>query len=334
MIDLHIHLDGSLPPQTIRKLADMHHVTLPSEEELSRRLTAPADCESLNQYLTCFDLPLTVLQWPDTVEQAVFDLIVTLHQQGLLYTEIRFAPQLSTRQGHSQEEILTAAIQGLDRAVTALHGETTAQLILCCMRGDGNEAENLETIRLAHKYLHRGVSAADLAGAEAVFPTACFQAVFAQAKRLAVPFTLHAGEADGPASIANAIAFGASRIGHGVRAREDANVLRILREKQIPLELCPVSNVQTKAVCSMQNHPVLEYLRKGLAVTVNTDNMTVSGTSLAQEYRLLKEHLGMTEAEHRKLLLNAADAAFLSEEDKLLLKEKVLQKLQSGDCAC
>ncbi len=116
---------------------------------------------------------------------------------------------------------------------------------------------------------------------------------------------------------------GASRIGHGVRAGEDADLLRELQELQIPLEMCPSSNVQTKAVPCLEKHPVLEYLRKGLLVTVNTDNMTVSDTTMAKEFRLLEERLGMTAEEHRRLLLNAADAAFLTEEERWRLKDVI-----------
>ena len=195
-----------------------------------------------------------------------------------------------------------------------------------CMRGADNREENLQTVRTAAAFLGRGVAAADLAGAEALYPTADYEEVFALARELSLPFTIHAGEADGAESVEAAIRMGASRIGHGVRAGEDARLLEELRERRIPLEMCPSSNVQTKAVPSLLEHPILEFLRKGLTVTVNTDNMTVSDTTVEREFGLLREELGMTQEEHRQLLLNATDAALLTEEERWRLRD-VLERV-------
>ena len=141
-----------------------------------------------------------------------------------------------------------------------------------------------------------------------------------------MPFTIHAGEADGPESIQAALTFGARRIGHGVRAAEDPELLARLKEQQIPLEMCPSSNVQTKAVASLAEHPVLDFLRQGLCVTVNTDNMTVSDTTIEKEFGLLSRELGMTAEERKTLLLNAADAAFLTAEERWRLRD-VIEKI-------
>lgn len=146
-------------------------------------------------------------------------------------------------------------------------------------------------------------------------------------RRCALPLSSTAGEADGPESIKAAVRFGAVRIGHGVRAREDEGVLKLLRERQIPLELCPTSNVQTKAVKSFCEHPILDYFRQGLKATVNTDNMTISDTMIDHEYSLLKEKLGMTLEEHRQLLLNAADATFLTAGERGRMKDVICRIL-------
>lgn len=323
MIDLHLHFDGSLLPRTVLELADEQGIALPSREpdELKLFLSAPADCASLNEYLEKFDLPLLVLQTKEAIRKGMFTLASSLKEQGMLYAEIRFAPQLHTRKGLTQEQIVKAALQGLGEAMAGSFFK--AKLILCCMRGAENREENLQTVRTAAAFLGRGVAAVDLAGAEALYPTGDFAENFSLAKELGVPFTIHAGEADGPESVRAALRMGASRIGHGVRAGEDADLLRELQELQIPLEMCPSSNVQTKAVPCLEKHPVLEYLRKGLLVTVNTDNMTVSDTTMAKEFRLLEERLGMTAEEHRRLLLNAADAAFLTEEERWRLKDVI-----------
>ena len=329
MIDLHLHFDGSLLARTVLELAKEQGIALPSEEpdELKLFLAAPADCGSLNEYLEKFDLPLLVLQTREAVRKGMHTLASSLKEQGMLYAEIRFAPQLHTKKGLAQEQVVKAALQGLQEAAAGSFFK--AKLILCCMRGADNREENLLTVRTAAAFLGRGVAALDLAGAEALYPTADYGEVFALAKELSVPFTIHAGEADGPESIRAALRMGASRIGHGVRAGEDPELLEELKERQIPLEMCPSSNVQTKAVPSLSEHPVLSYLRRGLLVTVNTDNMTVSDTTIEREFRLLKEKLGMTPEERRQLLLNAADAAFLTAEERWRLKD-VIEKVCAG----
>lgn len=325
MIDLHLHFDGSLFPRTVIELAEEQGIGLPSYEpdELKLFLTAPVDCKSLNEYLEKFDLPLSVLQTKEAIRKAMYTLLSSLKEQGMLYAEVRFAPQLHLQKGLTQEEVVKAAVFGMQEAVAGSFFK--ANLILCCMRGGDNREANLQTVRTAAMFLGRGVAAVDLAGAEALFPTEDFEELFAYAKELGVPYTIHAGEADGPESIEDALRFGTKRIGHGVRAREDAAMLERLKEEQITLEMCPTSNVQTKAVASMEDHPVLDYLRKGLKVTVNTDNMTVSDTTVEREYQALQE-LGMTQEEYLQLLMNAVDAAFLSEEEKGRMKD-VIRKI-------
>ena len=190
------------------------------------------------------------------------------------------------------------------------------------MRG-GEEAANRETVDTAASFLGQGVCALDLAGAEALYPTREHAALFAHARSLQVPFTLHAGEAAGPESVRQALELGAQRIGHGVRAIEEESLLEELAQRQIPLELCPTSNLQTKAVPDLAHFPLRECLRRGLRATVNTDNMTVSRTTLSQEYALL----GLTGEERRALLRNSVEAAFLPEEDKRSLWQRVEARL-------
>ena len=326
MIDLHLHFDGSLLQRTVLELALEQGILLPAQEpdELKLFLTAPENCESLNEYLEKFDLPLKVLQTREAIRKAMYILVSSLKEQGMLYAEIRFAPQLHTKKGLSQERVVQAALLGMQEALAGSFFR--CKLILCCMRGADNHEENLLTVRTAAAFLGRGVAAVDLAGAEALYPTADFADVFGLARELGVPFTIHAGEADGPESIEAALDFGASRIGHGVRAAEKPELLERLREQRIPLEMCPSSNVQTKAVPSLSRHPVLEFLRQGLCVTVNTDNMTVSDTTIEKEFGLLSRELGMTAEERKKLLLNAADAAFLTSEERWRLKD-VIEKI-------
>ena len=186
------------------------------------------------------------------------------------------------------------------------------------MRG-GEEAANRETVAVAAHFLGKGVCAVDLAGAEALYPTQEYQPLFAYAQSLGVPFTLHAGEAAGPESVWQALELGAARIGHGVRAGEDPRLVEELARRRVPLELCPTSNLQTKAVPDLARFPLKEYLAQGVAATVNTDNMTVSRTTLAQELASLR----LSPQERRAVLLHSAEAAFLPPAQKAALRQAV-----------
>lgn len=336
MIDLHLHFDGSLPDEVLDQLARREGVSLPPRgtEAFKRCFRVSDACRDLNEYLDKFSLPLKLLQTPENLEDAMEGLCRELLAEGELYCEIRFAPQYHTGKGMTQEEAVLAALAGMNRARKAavlyqVSGWTPEfQLILCCMRGKGNEEQNIETIRLAKKYLHQGVAAADLAGAEALFPTAGYRELFLQAGSMGVPFTIHAGEAAGAESVWDAVAFGAARIGHGIRAYEDEGLIKELKDRQIPLECCPISNCHTKAVPKDHAYPLREYLMQGLCVTVNTDNRTVSDTTPEKEYAFLRKTLGLTAKEEQQLLFHAVQAAFLSEEEKRRLRTALEERVK------
>lgn len=313
MIDLHLHLDGSLPIKTVIELAEIQNIALPAndEETLKKYLAVSPTAQSLNDYLKCFDLPLELLQSCAAVEFAVYELICELTKQGIVYSEIRFAPQLHTKNGQTQRDIIESAIKGLEKAESDFN--TKSNLILCTMRG-GEEEENLLTVRLAAEYLGSGVCAVDLAGAEALYKTELYRNVFELAAELCVPFTIHAGEADGAQSVKTAVDFGARRIGHGVAAVNDSELLEEIKRRNISIECCLTSNLQTKAVSSLSQHPIKEFLRLGINATVNTDNMTVSDTTIEKEFALLSDVA--PDASRERLLQNAVNAAFLSDEEK------------------
>lgn len=326
MIDLHLHLDGSLPPALLPKLAEIEGICLPSKEEreLIPFLTVGRNCRSLNEYLEKFTLPVSCMQSVSSLFEAGKGLAEELDKEGILYAEIRFAPQLHTQKGLSQQQAVQAVLSGLKQAEKA--GKIRTNVILCCMRGADNMQENLETVHTAAEFLGKGVCAADLAGAEGLFPTRDFSDVFALARKLSIPFTIHAGEAAGAESIKEALSFGAARIGHGTRCLEDAELMKELKEKQIVLEQCVTSNYQTKAVSEDEVHPILSLLRQGIAVTVNTDNMTVSGTSIAEEFSRLYD-MGMTKEEEKQLLCNSVFGAFLPEKEKKKLYQRMKEHL-------
>ncbi|PVX39673.1 adenosine deaminase [Pasteurella langaaensis DSM 22999] len=330
VIDLHLHLDGSLSPAWMLEWAEKQQIELPAHtpEALLPYVSAPQDCSDLNEYLRCFDLPLSLLQTPEALSAAVADVLQRLDQQGLIYAEIRFAPQLHTGLAMSQEDAVQAALTGLQNGLanTQLF---KANLILCCMRAADNKAENLETIRLAKKYLAKaeaGVVAIDLAGAEGLFPTNNFAEEFHYASEISVPFTIHAGEAAGAESVQQALALGASRIGYGIRSIESESVMAQLVRQETPLEMCPCSNLQTKAAQSLKDYPLRRFLTRGIVATLNTDNMTVSQTSLQQEYRLLAQEYQLSRAEAKQLMLNSIAAAFLPAEEKMALLNTIQQR--------
>ncbi len=320
-VDLHLHLDGAITVRIAKELAKLQGITLPAEDDdaLRAMLSVPADCASLNDFLACFSLPDSLLQTAEGLREGVRLVLDEALSQGVIYAELRFAPQLHTNGGMTQEQAVLAALDGLGRS------GLKSNLILCCMRGADTAEANFETLELARKYLTEdgGVVAIDLAGAEALYPTKDYEALFARAKAYGVPFAVHAGEADGADSIRAAIAFGARRIGHGVRCREDAALKKLIRERGITLEMCPTSNRQTRAVENMDDYPFMEYLKEGIRVTLNSDDPAIEGTTLAGEYRYMEETFGLTEEQKRILLQNAVDAAFTSEEVKAALRKRL-----------
>lgn len=310
-IDLHLHLDGSLRPHTVWELAKEQGIVLPAatEEELVPFLRVPEECQSLTEYLERFDLPLLVLQKAEAVERVTYELVEDLAKQGLTYAEIRFAPQFSTKQGLTQDEVVWAAVRGLNRAL-ADFPSIRAGLILCFMRGAENRV-NEATLEAAKRHLGKGVLAVDLAGAEALFKTADYQELFEKVREADVPFTIHAGEADGPESVRKALEFGTKRLGHGVRAIEDEKLIEQIIRDRVTLEVCPISNLHTKLAKNVHEHPIRRLFDMGVRVTVNTDNMTVSNTCLEREYAFLREYYGFTDAEITIMNRYASEAAFM-----------------------
>ena len=286
---------------------------------MEKLLSVPDDCESLNDFLQCFELPLTLLQTPEGLTEAVRLVSDNIQSQGVIYAEIRWAPQLHTDNGMTQQDAIKAALEGLKKT------NLKANLILCCMRGEGNDKENNETLELAKKYLVEdgGVVAIDIAGAEALYPTSKYKDLFAKAKEYGVPFTIHAGEADGPESVKNAIEFGTKRIGHGVRSYEDPNVVELIKREGVTLEMCPTSNRQTHAIEDMSKYPFMDYLNQGVKVTLNTDDMGIERTTLANEFRYMEKNFNLTYEQEKTILLNSINAAFTSTETKDQLKRKL-----------
>lgn len=302
-IELHVHLDGSLNPTEVNKI--MNNET--------RSLLIGKNKTSLEQYLNTFDLPIKLLQTRENLINFSKTLAMDLYEDDVIYAEIRFCPLLHTSI-LSKEEVVEAVLEGLRQVP-----EVKTRLILCMMRQFSMD-KNLEIVKLAKNYLNKGVVGLDLAGDEARYKTATFKQLFEIIKIDNIPFTIHAGEADGIESIEQAISFGAKRIGHGIRAIESEETINKIIKNNVTLEVCPTSNLDTGVYKNMDEYPVKKLIDKGVKITINTDNRTVSNTTLEKEYTLLKENFKLTKNDFLNFNLNAIEASFLSESEKAELK--------------
>lgn len=317
IVDLHLHLDGSLSAKAIIEVARKEGIKLPTfdEEKLNIYLMVPHNCGSLNEYLERFSLPNLVLQSKQGLEICTLDLLKRLKKDGLKYVEIRMAPQLSTDKGLTQEEVVETLVKTIKIAEKS---GIFSNLILCMMRDQNTKEKNLETIKVAHKFLGRGVVAMDLAGAEGLFPNEMFDEEFKLINKLGIPLTVHSGEASGASSVKSAIKYGAVRIGHGIKSIEDDSVIKELVEKGITLEVCPKSNLDTKTISKYEDLPLKDLIKKGVKISINTDDMTVSNTTLKQEYETLAR-LGFNEKNLQEFAVNSINCSFASDKIKQYL---------------
>ena len=324
LTDLHLHLDGAISPRSARVLAQMQGIELPeNDSELLPLLSLSENCSDLEEFLSVFAFPCSLLKSKDAIRCAMETLLQELKSQGVMYAEIRFAPQILTSQTLTQEQAVLAAIDGMRS------GAIPANLILCCMRESGLSEQNWETAELAAKYFGKGVAALDLAGSEAAFPIEGFRDIFSFACEKGIPFTIHAGEAVGAQNVWAALSLGASRIGHGIRSGEDKTLLAELANRSIPLEMCPTSNLMTASVPSLSKWPLRTYLDAGIMVTINTDDPAIERTDIKCEFRLLADVFALSKDEIRQLLVNSVRASFADDA----LKQTLLQKIDDDFAA-
>ena len=323
-VDLHLHLDGSLSLDNVKALAKAQGICLGmSDDEIVSKLSVDEGCRDLNEYLEKFEFPLKLLQTPMGIQMAVKNLRIELESLGVMYGEIRFAPQLHKRAGMSMKQVLESAVKGLE-------GEgAPCNLIICCMRGDSTQKDNLESVELAKRYLGRGVCAVDLAGAEGLFPNELFKKEIDKASELGIPITLHAGEADGYESVGSAISMGAVRIGHGVRSAECEELLERIAGEGIFLEVCPTSNLNTKVFAAFSELPIRRFIKKGIRFGINTDNMSVSGTNVQKEWIRIINAFGLEGEEMQKILTDSVDASFANNEQKHEMKRRIEKEFKN-----
>jgi adenosine deaminase len=327
--DLHVHLDGSLRIPTILDLAREQGVQLPGDtvESLRPFVEMGEDCASLVDYLKAFDVTLSVMQTYDSLVRTAFELAEDAALENVRYLEVRYSPILHQKQGLTLHNVVQAVLEGLAAAERQYPIRTG--VILCGIRHIGPEQSNrLADLTVAFK--NKGVVGFDLAGAEEDFPAKRHREAFSRVLANNINCTLHAGEAYGPESIHQAIHLcGAHRIGHGVRLIEDGDLLNYVNDHRIPLECCPSSNVQTKAVRNLADHPIRLFFDLGLRVTVNTDNRMVTRTSVSEEYLKLHQVLGFSLEEIKELIIMGFKSTFLPYAIKRAMLADVVNELKA-----
>jgi adenosine deaminase len=309
--DLHCHLDGSLRLGTMLELAERQRVKLPAEDEagLARAIHRGEICKDLVEYLEAFDLTCAVLQTEEALERTAFELAEDAARENVWHLEVRYAPILHTRRGLSLARIVEAVLAGLKRAERKY--DITTGVILCGIRNiDPKESFRLAELAVAYK--NRGVVAFDLAGGEAGNPAKLHADSFGLVLHNNMSTTVHAGEAYGPESIKQALHFcGAHRIGHGTRLAEDGDLLAYVTDHRVPLEVCLSSNLQTSVIEKLEHHPLRLYYDYGVRVSLNTDNRTITDTTVSKELWLAHKHLGFTLEDLKILIIQGFKSAFM-----------------------
>ena len=308
-IDLHCHIDGSFSINYIKKTLGINT----SDEELSKKLTAPYDCSSLAEYLTCFDLPIQCMQTKETITDGILDIIHQCHEENIAYVELRFAPSCSINDAMTYRDVFEAAIAGTKKGFTQ-YG-VKSNIIACAMRHHSYE-DNAAMLKSAREFLGLGVCALDLAGDEKSHGNEEFAELFSYARRLNMPFTIHSGECGSVNNVRLAMEYGAKRVGHGIALIQDEKAISECKSYHLGLELCPTSNYQTHAVKPDCFYPLRSFLDAGLAATINTDNRTVSSTTLSAEYELVCDKYGITENDFEVLYKNSVDISFADDNTK------------------
>jgi adenosine deaminase len=308
--ELHNHLDGSLRPETLIELAREAGVPLPSSDpEVVRRHMLVDNARDLEEYILRFETTIAVLQNTEAIERVAYEMVEDAARDNVRYIEVRYCPHLSRRKGLGLEAILEAELKGLKQGEKEFGVKTG--VINCALRHLDPSVSN-EIAHASVDFRDDGVVALDLAGGESGRPCTPHGPAFDIALKGRLGITVHAGEAAGSESIADAIdRCHAHRIGHGTRLYEDPLLRDYMRDRRIPIEINISSNVQTRAVKSAAEHPVRAYYDQGLNVTLSTDSWLISGTSLTDEYWLAHTALGFTRAEIDRMILNGFEAAFL-----------------------
>lgn len=318
-IDLHCHLDGSVRVNTIIDIAKKENIEIPSfeEEKVKGFIQVPKNCTSLDEYLKRFELPNKVMQSTYALERIAFELLEDASKENVKYIEVRFAPQLHTRRGLSIKEIIQSVLNGIKKAENMY--DIKGNLILGCMR-IMSEDEGIEVVNSGVEFLNKGVVAIDLCGPEKEGFANEFKKITDLAREYGYNVTIHAGEAASAQNVIDSInILGAKRIGHGVRIKDMKEAYDLVKEKGVILEMCPTSNIQTKAIGSIDVYPFYNFFKDNIKATINTDNRTVSNIDLSNEIDLMFNDSEVKD-KYKDIYLYTIDATFADEETKKWLK--------------
>jgi adenosine deaminase len=321
--DIHCHLDGCLRPRTMLELAEAQGVRLPKRKlsELTRVLQAGKRTRNLGDYLKIFDYTLSVMQERDALFRVAYELAEDAAAENVRHLEVRYSPILHRKKKLAYEDIVESVIAGLAEAGRKYRISTG--VIICGIRSMG-PTTSLELAELAVAYKGRGVLAFDLAGQEKDYPAKEHRAAFQLILKNNINSTVHAGEAFGAASIGQALHYcGAHRIGHGTRLREDPDLMRYVNDHRIPLEVCLSSNVQTRTVRTLRDHPFGYYFSQGLRVTLNTDSRLISATDVSKEIALAARAFRLSPYEVKRIIIMGFKSAFLPYAEKARLLREV-----------
>ncbi|BDB40810.1 adenosine deaminase [Mycobacterium kiyosense] len=337
---LHDHLDGGLRPATVLEIAaEVGYDELPATdvEALATWFRTRSHSGSLERYLEPFSHTVAVMQTPDALYRVAHECVEDLAADSVVYAEVRFAPELHINRGLSFDEVVDAVLAGFAAGEKACAADGHAIKVRCLVTAMRHAAMSREIAELAIRFRDKGVVGFDIAGAEAGYPPTRHLDAFEYMRENNARFTIHAGEAFGLPSIHEAIAFcGADRLGHGVRIVDDIEVAddgrvklgrlaSLLRDKRIPFEMCPSSNVQTGAVSSIAEHPFDLLARTRFRVTVNTDNRLMSDTTMSMEMYRLVEAFGYGWSDLERFTINAMKSAFIAFDERLAIIDEVIK---------
>lgn len=329
-VELHCHLDGSIRTKTIIDQAKIDNVDIPSKqiEILNSIVKIGENNSSLEEYLKKFEITLSVMQNPDALERFAFELIEDVYEENVVYIEVRFSPIFHINSGMSPGMSIKSVNKGLKKGEKK-YG-VKSRIIICGIRNMSPE-NTLKLAELAIEYKDHGVVGFDLAGPEKSFPARRHKNAFELIKKNNLKCTIHAGEANGPSSIYQAIYdCGADRIGHGTRLKEDNKLLDTVKNKKIPLEICLTSNWQTKCVRSLKEHPLKSYYEMGIILSLNTDNRLISNTTLSNEMILANNLFDFSLQDFKNLTIMAMESAFINNSIKKEIIELILNQYKEN----
>jgi len=323
-VELHLHIEGAIPLKTLFDFIQKRggEASIKNLDDLRKKLIYT----DFAHFIDLWVWKNTFIKEEKDFEEIAYQVLCNLSKQNVKYVEAHYAPGDYWRQGLSEQGITECLIKGMKRA----HDDfgIGCELILDICRDNGPE-KGMERLNMLTPYLGKGLIGIGLGGSEQTFPADPYADVYKEARERGFRLTAHAGEAAGSKSIWTVIEkLGVERIGHGTRANEDPQLISLLKQKQIPLEICVISNVRTGVCDSIEAHPIGQYFKQGLMVTVNSDDPVMFNTTISQEYLVLVEKLGFTINDLKRLSMNGIKASFMSDNDKKLMEDQFEKEWQ------